>query len=228
MDRLGDVQIRTLSGRYELFHQGRACGEERWRIEPSSDGYVITGDQELVAPHPFPNRQQYRAEVERGGRLMGLEIRWDVGTRALHATHRASNGMWRVRIEYGGETKEQEGDYPSGCEVEYGTHLLNMIILARRDFQTGGEHEFPVLRIGPPWMAVTPHRMLYRCVETGTFASPLGVVAAKRYVVSIPPAPETEGYSFWADEDGFVLESYEGHDPARPWMRLVEMRRPDS
>jgi len=225
MTALGEVRMRALAGRYELFHLGRACGVEQWRIEPLGDGYVITGDQELVALHPIPNRQEYRATVDRSGRLTGLEIRWNVGMRALHATHRANDDMWRVRIEYGGEVKEQEGDYPSGCEVEYGTHLFNMIILARRDFQMGGEHEFPVLRIGPPWMAVSPHRMLYRCVETGTFHTPFGPVAAKRYAVSLPPAPESEGYTFWADEDGFVLESYEGHDPARPWMRLVELGR---
>jgi hypothetical protein len=50
-------------------------------------------------------------------------------------------------------------------------------------------------------------------------------VRAKRYVVSLPPHPESEGYTFWADEDGFVLESYEGLDTSRPWMRLVTMTR---
>jgi hypothetical protein len=99
------------------------------------------------------------------------------------------------------------------------------VLLARRDFQVGGEHEFPVLRIGPPWMAVTPHRMLYRCTDHREFDGPLGAVPAKRYVVTVPPAPEEYGYSFWADEDGFVLESYEGLDASRPWMKLVEYRR---
>jgi len=124
MTALGEVRMRVLAGRYELFHLGRACGVEQWRIEPLGDGYVITGDQELVAPHPIPNRQEYRATVDRSGRLTGLEIRWNVGMRALHATHRANDDMWRVRIEYGGEVKEQEGDYPSGCEVEYGTRVV--------------------------------------------------------------------------------------------------------
>ena len=215
----------VISGRYALHAMGHECGSERWRLEVAREGYVITGDQELVAPHPFPNRQEYRATLSREWRLTGLEIRWNVGERMLVSTHHAADDMWRVRIEYADHVKEQEGDYPALCEVEYGTHLFNTIILARRDFQLGGEHEFPVLRIGPPYMAVSPERMLYRCVERRPFETPLGTFAAKRYVVSIPPGPEAEGYSFWADEDGFVLESYEGLDPAKPWMRLVEYQR---
>jgi len=214
-----------VSGRYALFSGGSECGVERWWIESVPDGFLVTGDQELVAPHPFPNRQEYRATLTREWRLTGLEIRWNVGNRLLVSTHRAGDGMWRVRVEYADQVKEQEGDFPAFCEVDYGTHLFNTIVLARRDFQIGGEHEFPVLRIGPPYMAVSPDRMLYRCVEKGTFETPLGVVTAKRYVVSIPPAPEHQGYSFWADEDGFVLESYEGLDASRTWMRLVELRK---
>jgi len=37
--------------------------------------------------------------------------------------------------------------------------------------------------------------------------------------------PGEEGYMFWADEDGIVLESYDGLDHSRPWMQLVEYRR---
>ena len=98
-------------------------------------------------------------------------------------------------------------------------------MLARRDFQVGGEHEFPVLRVGPPLMAVTPDQMLYRCVEKGTFAGPSRMVAAGFYVVSLPPRGEDEAYALWADESGIVLESYEGLDRSRPWMRLVEVER---
>ena len=50
-------------------------------------------------------------------------------------------------------------------------------------------------------------------------------VKAARYVVSMPPRGEDEGYTFWADEDGFVLESYEGLDLSRPWMTLMELQR---
>ena len=161
----------AIAGRYALHSMGRECGSERWRLEVVPTGYVITGDQELVAPHPFPNRQEYRATLSREWRLTGLEIRWNVGDRMLVSTHQASDDLWRVRIEYADHVKEQEGDFPVMCEVEYGTHLFNTIILARRDFQLGGEHEFPVLRIGPPYMAVSPERMLYRCVELEVCAS---------------------------------------------------------
>jgi hypothetical protein len=158
-------------------------------------------------------------------RVTGLEVLWNVGPRLLRATHAADGPRWRARIDYEGQTREQEGDYPDACEVEYATHLFTTFILARRDFALGGEHEFPVLRIGPPLMAVSPERMLYRCVERGVFAGPAGGVGARRYVASLPPRGEDEGYTFWADDDGFVLESYEGLDLSRPWMRLVELRR---
>jgi hypothetical protein len=218
----GPSRTRVASGRYIVFHAGQECGEERWRIELSADGLVATGEQELVAPHPFPNRQQYRASLSSMMRIRGLEVLWTVGTRTVRAEHAAEAGIWRVRIEAEGHAREQSGDFPDGCEVEYGTHLFNTFILARRDFQLEGEHEFPVLRIGPPLMAVSPERMLYRCVEVGMFTGPAGPVRAKRYVVSLPPRGLEEGYAFWADEDGFVLESYEGLDLSRPWMRLVE------
>ena len=77
-----------------------------------------------------------------------------------------------MRIEQQGQVKEQEGDFPEFCEVDYGTPLFNAFVLARRDFGLGGEHEFPALRIGPPLMAVTPDRLLYRCVETGELRYP--------------------------------------------------------
>jgi Putative glycolipid-binding len=214
-----------VSGRYAIFHGGRESGEERWQVMRTPDGFVVTGEQLTYAPHPFPSRQEYRATLTPAWRLTGLEIVWTVGDRVVRSTHAAEGGMWRVRMEYGGQVREQEGDFPDYCEVEYGTHLFNAFILARRDFGVNGEHEFPVLRVGPPLMAVSPERMLYRCVERGVFETPLGPVQAKRYVVSLPPAPETEGYTFWADEEGFVLESYEGHDRSLPWMRLVEFRR---
>jgi hypothetical protein len=179
----------------------------------------------MVSPHPMPSRQAYRAILTPEWRLTGLEIMWTVGERQLRAIHQADGLRWNVRIEYGGELKEQQGDYPLVCEVECATHLSTMFILAKKDFQVEGEHEFPVLRIGPPWMAVSPERMLFRCVEAGMFDGPNGPVSAKRYSLSLPPQGEDEGYTFWADEDGVVLESYEGPDTARSWMRLVELSR---
>ena len=216
---------RVAAGRYQIFHAGRECGEERWRIETVAQGLVATGEQRLVAPHPYPNASEYRVTLTDTMRPTGLEILWTVGARRLRALHEASDRTWRVRIEADGHVREQQGDFPDVCEVEYVTHLFNTFILARRDFQVGGEHEFPVLRIGPPWMAVTPERMLYRWVERGTFATPWGAVAARRYVLSLPPRPAEEGYTFWADEDGMVLESCEGLDVSRPWMRLTELTR---
>jgi len=217
--------VTGLSGRYVLYHAGMECGEDRWRIEGTSEGMVMIGEQETIPPHPFPNRHAYRVTLTREWRITGLEVLWTVGARTLRATHAADGPLWRARIEYGGHFREQEGDFPDYCEVDFATHLFNTLILTRRDFQVGGEHEFPVLCVGPPLMAVTPDRMLYRCVEKGTFESPRGAVPAGRYVVTLPSREGDEGYMFWADEAGIVLESYDGPDPARPWMRLVEYRR---
>ena len=190
------VEPAVLSGRYVLFHEGHECGRERWRIEATADGLVVSGEQEMVPPYPFPNRHEYRAALTHGWRLTGLEVLWTVGARVLRAIHAADGPLWRARIEYGGEVREQQGDFPEFCEVGYATPLFDTLILARRDFQAGGEHEFPMLRIGPPLMAVTPERARYRCVEVGAFVPPWGPVKAKRYIVSTPPRGEGEGYTY--------------------------------
>jgi hypothetical protein len=67
--------------------------------------------------------------------------------------------------------------------------------------------------------------MLYRCEEKGSFDSPRGAVRANLYRVTLPAQGNEQAYAFWADEDGIVLESYDGLDRSRPWMRLVEYRR---
>ena len=213
------------AGRYLQFNSGRECGEERWSIEATPDALIARGEQVLSAPHPLPSHLEYRATLSHQWRLTGVEAAWDVGERHLRATHAAEGELWRVRIDYAGHVKEQEGDYPAGCEMDFVTHLFSTFILQRRDFVVGGEHEFPALLIGPPYMAVTPGRVLYRCVERATRQSPLGPLSAKRYVVSRPPESESEGFTFWADDDGVVLESFEGLDVLRPWMRLVEYER---
>ena len=115
--------------------------------------------------------------------------------------------------------------FATNSTVDYATHLMSWFMLARRDFALGGEHEFPVLRIGPPYMAVSPDRMRVRCVENGSVQTPFGQREARRYVVSLPPRSEVEGYSFWADVDGMVLESYDDAEGVRPWMRLIEWTR---
>lgn len=226
MDLLGTKATgRGSNGRYRIFYEGAECGEERWSIEPHEGGLVASGAQEILAPHPLPNRHEYRATLGSDGRLTGLEILWSVGPQRLTAIHHAEGGVWRAHIEFGGHVKEQHGDYPEFCEVDYATHLMSWFMLARRDFALGGEHEFPVLRIGPPYMAVSPERMRVRCVENGSFQAPFGRREAKRYVVSLPPKSEVEGYSFWADVDGMVLESYDDAEGVRPWMRLIEWTR---
>ena len=212
------------AGRYAVFHAGTECGEDRWRIEHVGDHLVLTGAQEMVAPHPFPNRQDYRVPLTPAFRPTGLEVVWAVGGRELRALHEAEGSKWRVRIAYQDHVREQEGDFPDACEVEFTTPLFMQFMLSRRDFQVGGEHEFPVLRVGPPYMAVSPERMLLRCVERGERDAPHGRVRASRYVVSLPPRLEVEGYSFWADEEDVVLESFEGPEPERTWMKLVEYR----
>jgi hypothetical protein len=221
----GPAGARTLvrAGRYAIFAHGIESGEERWTLEVAAEGLVVTGVQETRAPHPFPSRLEYRATLTDGWRVTGVELRWGVGAREIRALHHAEAERWRARIEYGDESRTQEGDYPPVCEVEIPSHVSTMFVLARRAFQVMGEHEFPVLRIGPPVMAVSPERMKLRCVAAGTIMSPRGPVAAKRYVASLPPRGEDEGYAFWADEDGLVLESYEGPEPGLPWMRLVEL-----
>jgi hypothetical protein len=216
------VSTTIASGRYAIFHAGRECGEERWRVDHAGDHLVVTGSHELIAPHPLPNRQEYRVALTTTWRPLGLEVLWYVGGRTLRARHAASENRWRVCIDYEGRTREQEGDFPEPCEVEFTSPLFQQFILSRRDFQIGGEHEFPVLRIGPPLMAVSPGRMLLRCVEHGRYLAPWGEVAARRYVVSLPPRGEAEGYTFWADEHDRVLETFEGPEPVSSWMRLTE------
>jgi hypothetical protein len=217
---------RVASGRYAIFHDARECGEERFEIQHAGDQLVASIVHELRAPHPLPNRQAYRVALSTTWRPLGLDVQWSVGQRVLNASHLAQDGRWLVRIAYQDQTRDQEGDFPEGCEVEIASPLALRLILARRDFQFGGEHEFPVLRIGPPLMAVTPERMRLTCVERGERPAPWGIVAAKRYVATWPPREAAEGYGFWASEDDWVLEAFEGAEPGRPWMKLIEMKRP--
>jgi hypothetical protein len=215
------------AGRYVIYFAGRECGDERWQVVRTHEGFVVTGEQVTVAPHPFPSTQEYRATFTPAGRPSGLEILWRVGERIVRSLHEAGRERWHVRIEYADHVREQEGDFPDYCEIEYATPLVKTFMFARRDYAVGGEHEYPALLIGPPYMAVEPTRLLCRCVESGVVETAFGRVPAKRYVLSRTPQPEEPGYAFWADEHGVVLESYEGLEAARPWMRLVEYQRWD-
>src|SRR5712692_10590440 len=108
----GVIPAVIAAGRYVIYHAGRECGEERWRIESTAGGLIATGEQVLEAPHPFPSRQEWRATLTKRWRLSGLEILWTVGRRTLKAMHGADGALWRVRIEYGGQVREQHGDFP--------------------------------------------------------------------------------------------------------------------
>jgi len=215
------------AGRYAIFHEGRECGQDRWRLERTPRGVVATSEQVVEAPHPHPQRQEYRVELttEPRTRVAGLEILWTVGQRTVRAMHAADGPRWRARIEVQGKVREQQGDYPEACEVDFGTPLFNMFTLSRYSFQPGSEIEFPVLVIGPPFMAVTPMRQKYRCVESGTLELPFGRVPGRRFVMSDPERPESAAIAFWADEHDVVLESWQGLDASNPWMRLVDYAR---
>ena len=156
---LAGERTRVRTGRYTIFANGIECGEERWSLEASDEGLVVTGNQELQAPHPFPSRLEYRVTLT-GWRVTGIELHWTVGMRSIRAVHHAEAERWRAHIESGAEARTQEGDYPAVCEVEIPSHVSAMFVLAHRAFQIDGEHEFPVLRIGPPVMAVSPERMI--------------------------------------------------------------------
>ena len=225
LDTPRGVAQLVVAGRYAIFHAGRECGEERWRIESAGEGFVAWGEHLTEAPHPLPNRQEFRVALSERWRVTAVEILWEVGPRTLRATHAADGERWRVRVEYQGEVKEQEGDYPAFCEINHPSHLFDTFTLSRLGFEAGSEHECPVLLIGPPWMAVAPDRQRVRCLETRELETAFGRMRAKRYALSHPPRSEDEGYSFWADEHDVVLESCEGLDAARPWMKLVEYRR---
>jgi hypothetical protein len=211
-------------GTYQLFHHGQACGEERWRIGEGPDELVAEGEQRWDAPFPYPNSQRYRVVLSPDWRVLALDLDWLVGERALHAEHRADGENWRASIRYEDQTKTQEGNYPYSAEVDFGSHLFNTFTLLRRGLGPGTDEEFPVLKIGPPFMAVVPERQRYLFVESGPIETPAGRFEAWRWQLTNPERPGDEGYTFWSDARGMVLESYEGPAPGRVWMRLTEYR----
>ena len=213
-------------GRYAIHFAGRECGEERWSVARAADGaHVATGEQHLLAPHPFPSRQEYRATLSPLGRVTGLEVRWTIGARTLVARHAADGDLWRVRLEVDGQVREQEGDYPTFCEVLYGTHVFHTFALRRYVLAPGATHEFPALVIGPPFMAVEPGRQRLRCTAEEERATPFGPRRARRIELGDAGGSLEPPFAMWVDEHDVVLESLEGVEPAAPWMRLVEYER---
>ena len=163
--------------------------------------------------------------MARDGRLSGLELRWRVGERLVVAIHAADGPMWRARIETQGRVREQEGDYPARAHVVLGAHLFHTFAFRTLVLEPGAEHEFPMLAIGPPWMAVDPGRLIVRCTTSRMLDTPMGPLAARRVEVFDPARGRAEAFAAWIDEHDIVLASHEGEHDALPWMTLVEYRR---
>jgi hypothetical protein len=217
-----------VTGRYAIHFAGRPCGEERWSIERTADGEVASGEQLTQPPFPFPSTLEWRATLSREGRLSGLELHWRVGERLVSATHAADGPMWRARIETRGHVREQEGDYPARAHVVLGAHLFHTFAFRTLVLEPGAEHEFPMLAIGPPWMAVDPGRLLVRCTEARTLETPMGPLAARRVEVFDPARGRAEAFAAWIDAHDIVLASHEGEGDALPWMTLVEYERTEA
>ncbi len=214
-----------IHGRYAIHFGGQPCGEERWTLERTPTGEVATGEQVTQPPFPFPSTTEWRATLDGEGRVTGLEVRWGVGERFVHARHAADGALWRVRIEHQGQVREQEGDYPGRVHVVFGAHLFHTFAFRRLALAPGAEHDLTVLAIGPPWMAVEPGRLLVRCTEARVLATPFGERAARRIEVVDPARGSAEAFAAWIDEHDVVLVSHEGEGDARPWMTLVEYER---
>jgi hypothetical protein len=215
----------TTRGRYAIHFNGQPCGHETFEITRTPAGEIAVGEQITTAPFPFPSRQQYRAATDIDGRVISLEVRWTVGERTVHAMHAADGGMWRATIDYQNHRREQEGDYPTRCQIAYGSHVLHTFMLRRLALAPGAEHEFAALLIGPPYMAVEPGHQHVRCTAEETRDGLHGPVKARRIEIFDPARGPTEAYAMWIDSHDIVLESYEGLQPTAPWMTLVEYAR---
>lgn len=210
-------------GRYELLFAASVCGEERfeWRSTAGADA-VLTCEQRLESPHPLAGEQRCRATVSPDGRVTAVEIDWLVGTRGLHAQHRAEGGLWHVRIDYAGHVREQEGDYPPACEVLFSSPWFHTFALRHYVLAPGAEHEYAALMIGPPYMAVEPGKQSARCVEARELETPLGRVAARRVELHDPAGSEP-ATTLWIDGEERVLEMRDGVGEDAPLVaRLVE------
>ena len=213
------------AGRYAIFHSGVEAGEERWSVETSADGGAVArGEQVVVAPHPMPCELEWRARLSPLGRVTALEAAWRVGTRSVRAEHAAEGDVWRARIQYGGHTREQEGDFPGFAEVVFGSHVLHTVMLHRYVLAPGAEHEFPALVIGPPFFGAEPGRQRLVCTAAGPRPLLGGTVMSRRIEWSDPHGA-VPAFAAWVDEHDVLLESYEDTLSTEPWMRLVEYQR---
>ncbi len=223
MTRANGVSPRVV-GRYESYFAGQVCGEERfeWLRAPDAS-LVATGEQLLEAPHPLAGQTRYRAVVSPESRVLEVEIDWLVGTRALHAQHRAEGTLWHVRIDYAGHVREQEGDYPAACEVLYGSALFLHFAFQHYVLAPGAEHEFAALLIGPPYMAVEPGKQVLRCTEVRDLETAFGSTPARRVELHDPSGAEPPSM-VWIDARDRVLESRDGVDASSPLIqKLMEL-----
>ncbi len=212
-----------VAGRYESYLAGQVCGEERFELLRAADGALVaTGEQLLEAPHPLAGQTRYRAVVSPEGRVLEVEIDWLVGTRALHAQHRAEGGLWHVRIDYAGHVREQEGDYPPACEVMFNSPLFQSFAFAHYVLALGAEHEFAALLIGPPYMAVEPGKQQLRCTCAKEIETAFGLLPARAIELHDPSGTELPSL-IWIDAQDRVLESRDGLAVDSPLIqRLVE------
>ena len=212
-----------VTGRYESYFAGQVCGEERFELLRAPDGNLVaTGEQLLEAPHPLAGQTRYRALVSSEDRVLEVEINWLVGTRALHAQHRAEGGLWHVRIDYAGHVREQEGDYPPSCEVMFNSPLFQSFALKHYVLAPGAEHEFAALLIGPPYMAVEPGKQLLRCTGAKEIETAFGLLPARVIELHDPSGAELPSV-IWIDAHDRVLESRDGLEAGSPLIqRLVE------
>ena len=200
-----------------IFHPGEECGEERWRMEAlRRRAGRAPASRSSVAPHPFPNRQEYRVTLTRGdGARPALEIALDGGR--AHAVAHASRRRARCGAcgsSTAARSASRRATSRTFCEVEYAhasvqhRHPGAPRLRGRRRARVPGAAHRPAVHGGVARSACcTAASRRGRSTPRSARSTRSATWSACRR------RGEDEGYTFWADEDGFVLESYEGLEP---------------
>ncbi|MBI5169905.1 MAG: hypothetical protein HZA61_10485 [Candidatus Eisenbacteria bacterium] len=220
----------NLQGRHQLFFAAHPCGHETWRVERDARGAEhASGRSETHAPHPMPGVIEWSAACDESQRVTALEVRWQVGAMSVHAKHAAGGTLdaqrWTVQLEYGGNARTQEGDYPSRAHVVFGSPVLQSWVLRRFALAPGAEHAFPALVVGPPWMMVEPGQHTIRCTAAETRETCEGPRTLQRVEWTDPATPDAGELMLWIDGDDVVHEAWEGAGAVAPSAKLVELRR---
>ena len=220
----------NLNGRHHLFFAAQPCGRETWRVERDSSGAERAfGRQETHAPHPMPGVIEWSAACDASQRVTALEVRWQVGAMSVHAKHAADGALdaqrWTVQLEYGGNARTQEGDYPPRSHVVFGSPVLQSWVLRRFALAPGAEHAFPALVVGPPWMMVEPGQHTIRCTAAETRETCEGPRTLKRVEWTDPATPDAGELTLWLDDGDVIHELWEGVGAVAPSAKLVELRR---